>query len=55
MQQMLYAGVVYIVPFYTNSVQAYRTDTFAGWLFDTANLSLENPFSLTAINPIAQQ
>jgi len=55
MQQTLYTDVVYIVPFYTNAVQAYRTDTFADWPFNTANLSLENPFSLTAISPIAGQ
>jgi len=52
MQQTLYTDVVYIVPFYTNVVQAYRTDTFAGWPIHTVNLSLENPFSLTSITPV---
>jgi len=55
MQQTLYTDVVYIVPFYTNAVQAYRTDTFTDWPFNTANLSLENPFSLTTISPIAKK
>lgn len=52
MQQMLYTDVVYIVPFYTNAIQAYRTDTFTEWPIGANNLALENPFSLTAITPV---
>lgn len=55
MQQMLYTDVVYIVPFYSNTIQAYRTDAFTGWPFSGGNLALENPFSLTTITPVPKQ
>jgi peptide/nickel transport system substrate-binding protein len=52
MQQIIFDKVAYIVPFYTNAVQAYRTDTFKGWITDQPKLELQNVLSLTAVKPV---
>jgi peptide/nickel transport system substrate-binding protein len=52
MQQIVFDKVAYIIPFYTNAVQAYRTDTFTGWITDQPKLELQNVLSLVAVEPI---
>ncbi len=52
MQEILLRDVVYIVPFYAKAVQAYRTDTFTGWITDAPKLSLEDVSSLVRVEPI---
>lgn len=52
MQDMVHDDVVYIIPFYQKAVQAYRNDTFRGWLTDSGNLDLSGRASLTSITPI---
>ena len=52
MQQILIDDVVYTVPYYPQSVEAYRTDTFSGWLTGPVTLGLEDPASLTIVRPI---
>jgi peptide/nickel transport system substrate-binding protein len=52
MQQIIFDQVVYIIPFYTNAVQAYRTDTFKGWITDQPKLELQNVLSLTGVKPV---
>lgn len=52
MQDMVHDDVVYIIPFYQKAVQAYRNDTFRGWLTDSGNLDLSGRSSLTNIDPI---
>lgn len=42
MQQMVFADVVYIVPYYAQAAQAYRTDRFTGWLIDQPSLAIRN-------------
>ena len=54
MQDMVHDDVVYIIPFYQKSVQAYRTDTFGGWLTESGNLDLGARSSLGIIQPLAQ-
>ncbi len=54
MQDIVHDDVVYIIPFYQKSVQAYRTDTFGGWLTDRGNLDLGARSSLGIIQPITQ-
>jgi peptide/nickel transport system substrate-binding protein len=54
MQDIVHADVVYIIPFYQRSVQAYRADTFRGWLTDSGNLDLSARSSLTVITPLGQ-
>ncbi len=52
MQQITFDKVAYIIPFYTNAVQAYRTDTFTGWITDEPKLELQNVNSLVAVKPV---
>lgn len=52
MQDIVHEDVVYIIPFYQKAVQAYRSDTFRGWLTDSGNLDLSARSSLTIIEPI---
>jgi peptide/nickel transport system substrate-binding protein len=54
MQNLVHDDVVYIIPFYQKSVQAYRTDTFRGWLTNSGNLDLDDRSSLGVIEPIPQ-
>jgi peptide/nickel transport system substrate-binding protein len=52
MQQIVFDDVVYIIPYYAQSVQAYRTDRFTGWLTDAGKVALEDPSSLLVIEPV---
>ena len=54
MQNIVHDDVVYIIPFYQKSVEAYRTDTFRGWLTNSGNLDLIAPSSLGIIEPVTQ-
>jgi len=51
MQQMLIDDVPYIIPYYSQEIEAWRTDTFTGWVADDPTLSLEDPSSLSALRP----
>lgn len=42
MQEIVFNDVVYIIPYYQQTVQAYRTDRFTGWITDAPTLMLEN-------------
>jgi peptide/nickel transport system substrate-binding protein len=52
MQQIVFDDIVYLIPFYEVSVQAYRTDRFTGWITDQAKLALEDLSSLLVIEPV---
>lgn len=52
MQQIIHDDVPYIIPYYPFAVQAYRTDRFSGWLDSETKLALEDPSSLTIIEPV---
>jgi peptide/nickel transport system substrate-binding protein len=52
MQEILHDDVVYIVPYYAEEVQAYRTDRFQGWITDQPKVTLQHPTSLTVIEPV---
>lgn len=52
MQEILHEDVVYIIPFYAQATQAYRTDRFTGWVTDKPKVALEDPTSLTVIEPV---
>ena len=52
MQQIVFDDVVYIIPFYDQAVQAYRTDRFTGWLTDVGKVALEDPSSLLVVEPV---
>jgi peptide/nickel transport system substrate-binding protein len=51
MQRILVEDVPYIIPYYQNSIQAWRTDTFTGWLDVDPTLGLEDPSSLVNLRP----
>ncbi|HEX9854832.1 MAG TPA: ABC transporter substrate-binding protein [Acidimicrobiia bacterium] len=51
MQQILWDEVPYIVPYYQQETQAFRTDRFTGWMTSASRLALEDPSSLNAIRP----
>ena len=52
MQQIVFDDVVYVIPFYDQAAQAYRTDRFTGWITDQPKVALEDPTSLTVITPV---
>ena len=52
MQRIAHDDVVEIVLFYAQSVQAYRTDRFKGWITDAPNLALEDFSSIIQIEPV---
>jgi hypothetical protein len=52
MQEIVLEDVVYIVPYYAQAAQAYRTDRFTGWLSDGPALVLEDHSALVALEPI---
>ena len=54
MQNLVHDDVVYIIPFYQKAVQAYRSDTFRGWLINNGNLDLTAPSSLGIVEPLHQ-
>jgi peptide/nickel transport system substrate-binding protein len=51
MQRILVEDVPYIIPYYQQSIQAWRTDTFIGWPEDDPTLGLEDPSSLIVLRP----
>jgi len=52
MQQIVLEDVVYIVPYYAQFAQAYRTDRFTGWIADGPTLTLEDQSSLVNVRPV---
>jgi peptide/nickel transport system substrate-binding protein len=51
MQEILVEDVPYIIPYYQQEIQAWRTDTFTGWNADDPTLGLEDPTNLIALRP----
>ena len=41
MQEILHQDVAYIIPFYPQATQAFRTDRFTGWITDMPKVALE--------------
>jgi peptide/nickel transport system substrate-binding protein len=52
MQEIVFNDVVYIIPFYEQSIQAYRVDKFTGWITDTPKVELSDVSSLVRIEPL---
>jgi peptide/nickel transport system substrate-binding protein len=51
MQQLLIDDVPYIITYYQQTVEAWRTDTFTGWLEDDPTFGLEDVNSLITLRP----
>ncbi|MBK9926984.1 MAG: ABC transporter substrate-binding protein [Anaerolineales bacterium] len=52
MQQIVFDDVVYIIPYYAQSVQAYRKDRFTGWVLDKPKVELSDVTSLSVVEPV---
>jgi len=52
MQEIAFNDVAYIIPYYEQSVQAYRADRFSGWLTDFSKIELSDVTSLVVIEPV---
>ncbi|MCE7983987.1 MAG: ABC transporter substrate-binding protein [Caldilinea sp. CFX5] len=52
MQEIVFNDVVYIIPYYPQTVQAYRTDRFTGWITDAPTLMLENVTVLKQVEAV---
>ena len=52
MQEIVHTDVVYLVPFYSQAVQAYRSDRFKGWITDQPKLALDHVINLLAVEPV---
>jgi len=52
MQKIVHEDVVYVIPWYAQSTQAFRTDRFTGWITDQAKVELADVTSLVAIEPV---
>ncbi len=51
MQRILVEDLPYIIPYYQVSIQAWRSDTFTGWLENDPTLGLEDSASLINLRP----
>jgi len=54
MQEIVFNDVVYIIPYYQQTVQAYRTDRFTGWITDAPTLMLENVAVLRQVEAVGK-
>ncbi len=52
MQEIVFKDMVYLVPFYSQAVQAYRADRFTGWITNQPKLALDHVINLLVVEPI---
>ncbi len=52
MQKIVFDDVVYIIPFYEQNTEAFRTDRFTGWITDQPKVELADVTSLVVIEPV---
>lgn len=52
MQKIVFDDVVYIIPYYQQATQAYRTDKFTGWITNMPKVELSDVSSLISIEPV---
>lgn len=51
LQEIAHRDVVYVIPFYPLSVEAFRGERFTGWRTDTGRLALEDRANLVTLRP----
>jgi ABC-type transport system substrate-binding protein len=51
MQEILLEDTPYIIPYYYPTINAYRTDTYTGWLTGPRGFGLDDISSLGFIRP----
>jgi peptide/nickel transport system substrate-binding protein len=54
MQRIALEDVPYIIPYYSASYVAWRTDTFTGWSFDDPGLGQTDPSVLRVVAPVGE-
>lgn len=52
MQAIAHHDLPYIIPYYEQTVQAFRSDAFRGWLTDAGKVALEDLSSMLVIEPV---
>ncbi len=52
MQEIVFNDVVYIIPYYSQNVQAYRKDRFTGFILDKPKVELSDVTSLVRVEPV---
>lgn len=52
MQRIVHEDIPYIIPYYDQAVQAYRTDSYIGWQTNAGKIVLEGPSSLLVVEPV---
>jgi peptide/nickel transport system substrate-binding protein len=52
MQAIIHDDAPYIIPYYEQAVEAYRTDKFTGWKDNETKVALDDPTSLLVIEPV---
>jgi peptide/nickel transport system substrate-binding protein len=52
MQEILHRDIAYIIPYYAQATQAYRTDRLQGWITDQPKVELADVTSLVVIEPV---
>jgi len=52
MQRIVFDDVVYIIPYYEQTVQAFRSDRFTGWPTEAGKLALEDITSIILVEPV---
>ncbi|MEP0803914.1 MAG: ABC transporter substrate-binding protein [Chloroflexota bacterium] len=52
MQEIVFNDVVYIIPYYSQNVQAYRKDRFTGFILDKPKVELSDVTSLIRVEPV---
>lgn len=52
LQRIAHRDVVHIVLYYAQSVQAYRTDRFTGWITEASHLALEDFSNVISLEPV---
>jgi peptide/nickel transport system substrate-binding protein len=52
MQEIVFNDVVYIIPFYSQNLQAFRKDRFTGFIIDRPKVELSDVTSLIQVEPV---
>jgi peptide/nickel transport system substrate-binding protein len=52
LQQIVLDEMLYLIPYYAQNVEAFRTDTFTGWYQGSATFGLDSAISLVSVHPV---
>lgn len=52
LQQIVLDEMLYLIPYYAQNTEAFRTDTFTGWYQGSATFGLDSAISLVSVHPV---